>query len=131
MFEHGGEAVGAGGGEVFLEAYDIDKAEVGIDDVLWGLPVEGADEEGDDALGNDGIAVGGEEELAILMAAAEPDAALAAFDEVALGLVAFVDGGAFLAEFDEVAVFVEPFVEVGELVDDLLFDFGDCHWCFF
>ena len=112
---------------MFLEANDIDETDVCIDDVFGCLSVEGADKEGDDALGDDGVAVGGEEELAVLVAAAEPDAALAALDEVAFSLVALVDDGAVLAQLDEVAVFVEPFVEVGKLVDNLLFDFLDSH----
>ena len=127
LFDHGGEAVGACGREVLFESYLVDKGEVGVEDVLRCLAVEGADEERDDAFGDDGVAVGLEPEFAVVVLTAEPNAALAAFDEVVVGFVGGVDGGAFLAEIDDVGVFVEPFVEGGEFVDDGLFYFLNCH----
>ena len=131
LFDHGGEAIGTGGGEVFFEAYLVNEMEVGGEDVLWCLSVECADEEADDAFGDDGVAVGTEPKEAVAVLAAEPYAALAAFDEVAFGLVFLVDDGAFFAEVDDVGVFVEPFVERGEFVDDVLFDFLNGHFYFF
>ena len=132
LLDHGGKAVGTGGGEVLLEAYLVDELEVGSKDVLWRLSVKGANEEADNALGDNGVAVGTEPQEAVAMFAAQPYPALAAFDEVALGFVFFVNDGAFFAEVDDVGVFVEPFVESGEFVDDVLFDFLDGHViCFF
>ena len=60
LLDHAGEAVGAGGGEVLAEAYGVDEVELGVEYLLRGVPVEGADEQGDDAAGDDGVAVGAE-----------------------------------------------------------------------
>ena len=69
------------------------------------------------------VAVGLEPEAPVAVFAAEPHAALASFDKVAIGLVFFVDDGTFFAEVDEVGVFVEPLVVAGEFVDDGVFYF--------
>ena len=127
LFDHRCEAVRACGGEVLLEAYLVNELEVGSKDVLWRLTVEGAYQEADDAFGDDGIAVGTKPKEAVAVFAAEPYAALTAFDEVALGFVFLVNDGTFFPEVDDVGVFVEPFVEGGEFVDDVLFDFLDGH----
>ncbi len=52
LFHLGGhevEGVGAGGGEVLLEAGLIDEGHVGGEDIVGGLSIEDADEKGDHA----------------------------------------------------------------------------------
>ena len=87
LFEHGEEAVAAGGREVFAQAYLFDEVEVGIKNLLWRMVAEDADEQGDNALDNQGVALclkvdkaGGSE------VGGQPHTALATLDEVLLRL---------------------------------------------
>ena len=43
---------------MFLEADLVEEGRVGVEDFLRGVAVEGADQQGDDAAGNHGVAVG-------------------------------------------------------------------------
>ena len=115
---------------MLLETYGVYECQVGVEDFLWGMTIEGSDKKTDDATCYDCIAVSAEIKLSVAEFTTEPYSALTSADEVVLGFVAFIYLGAFFAEVNEVGVSVEPFVEVGELVDDLLFCFFYCHYYF-
>ena len=130
MFHLGGhevEGVGAGGGEVFLEAGLIDEGHVGGEDIVGGLSVEDADEEGDHAFGDEGVGVGEVAHFAVLAGGVEPDLGLAAFDEAVPGLEVPGHGGEVFAEADDVFVAFGPVLEEAEFLEELLLGFGDRH----
>ena len=112
---------------MLFKADNVDKVQVGIEYVFGCLAVECAYQQGNNPLGDDGVAVGGKKQTSVSVLAAEPNAALAALYEVALCFFFLVDDGAVLAKLNKVAVLVQPLVEVGELVDDLFFYFLYCH----
>ena len=62
LLHHSQETVGAGGRQVLTEADFIDEVEVGIEDFLWGVTAEYADEEGHDAFHNQRVALGTEQD---------------------------------------------------------------------
>jgi len=93
LFDHGQKAVGAGGREVLLKPYAIDEVEVGIQYGLGRLTAQHADEQGNNALGDDGIAVGSENNLTVNQFGFNPNLTLAPVDEVLRGFL-FLDRGA-------------------------------------
>ena len=124
---HEGEGIGAGGGEVLLEAAAFDEAHVGLEDGIRGLVIEDADEEGDHALCDEGIGIGVVADLAGLAGGVEPDLGLAALDEVGWGFEGIGQRRQAFAEADDVFVALGPILEQGELVEQLLLFFGDGH----
>ena len=76
---------------MLAQSYPVDEVEVGVEDLLGCVPADDADEQRDDALHDECVAVGGEEELAASLVALQPHAALAAVDEVLLGFVFLVE----------------------------------------
>ena len=128
LFEHGKEAVAAGGGEVIAKANTLDEIEVGIENFLWRMVAENADEEGDDALDDQGVALGAEMHEAFgCEVGNEPHAALATVDEVLFGLLALGKGLLLRTEVDEELVAIHPVVEIAELFDDFVLYFVDSH----
>ena len=76
---------------MLAQSYPVDEVEVGVEDLLGCVSADDADEQRDDALHDERVAVGGEEELAVALVALQPHAALATVDEVLLSLVFFVE----------------------------------------
>src|ERR1041385_6917685 len=81
LFEHGEQTIGAGWREMAAQADGVDEGDIGIDDLFWGMAGEHLYEQTDQSFCDDGIAVGGEEEFAVLKVYMEPDAGLAPFNE--------------------------------------------------
>ena len=71
--------------------------EIGIHNLGWGMTAQHTNQEGDDSLYDEGIAIGCKHELAILVVALQPYAALAAVDEVLLVLVFLVERSQLVA----------------------------------
>ncbi len=113
-------------GEVLLQPDRVDEVEVGCENLLRRAAVEYADEQRDDALGDDGIAVGRIVDLAPFEPCVDPNPRLTAVDEVAVGAVRRVDRRQCVAQFDQIVVFVEPVVEDRELADDFVLNL--IHW---
>ena len=85
---HGEQTIGPCGREMVAEAYLFDEVEVGIEYFAGCMVAEDMDEEGNDALHDESVAVGGEDEMAVLGGVAlYPHAALTAVDEVLFRLV--------------------------------------------
>ena len=80
LLDHGNEAVAAGGREMLLEAYLFYEVEVGIGDVFGCVAGENLDQEADDTLDDEGVALGLEHETAFGLIGMEPYAALTALD---------------------------------------------------
>ena len=57
LLDHSQEAVAAGGRQVFPQADLLDEVEVGIEDFLWGMVAEHADEQTDNAFHDEGVAL--------------------------------------------------------------------------
>lgn len=127
LLDHGNEAIAAGGREVLLEAYLLDEVEVGIDNLFGGVAGEDLHQKADDALDDEGIALGLEHEAAIYLIGLQPHTALTALDEVAVGLVLLGQRLLLTAEVDEELVLVHPVVEFAELLDNLVLYFVDGH----
>ena len=79
---HCHQTVGAGRREVVLQADAVYERKVGGYYVGRLLAVEHPYQQGDDALGDDGVAVGGEAQNSVLFSAVQPYSRLAALDEV-------------------------------------------------
>ena len=101
----------------------VDEIKVGIEDLLRRVIAQHLDEQGDDALHDQRIAVGGEHQPAIHHVALEPHAALTAVDEVLLGLIFIVEGFEVIAQVNQHLVLVHPVVEVAELSHHLVLQF--------
>ena len=114
---------------MLLEAYLFDEVEVGIGDVFGSAAGENPDQEADDALDDEGVALGLEHETVFGLIGVEPYAALTALDEVVVGLVLLGQGFLLTAEVDEELVLVHPVVEFAELLDNLVLYFVDGHDC--
>ena len=78
------------------------------------------DEQGDDALDDERVALRLEVHLPVDEVGLQPHTALAALDQVGIRLVGFVQGSLFIAQVDEQLVSVHPVVEVTELGDDFV-----------
>lgn len=132
LFHHGQQAVATGGREVLLQADAGDEVEVGGKNFVRRVPGEHLDEQGDDTLYNESVALGLEDDFAVLFVGLQPYAALAAFYQVLVGFVAFIESWLFVAQVDEQLVAVHPVVEVTEFGDDFVLHFVDCHiYCLF
>lgn len=97
LFHHGQQAVAAGGREVLLQADAGDEVEVGGKNFVRRVPGEHLDEQGDDTLYNESVALGLEDDFAVLFVGLQPYAALAAFYQVLVGFVAFIESWLFVA----------------------------------
>ena len=72
---------------MFFETDLVDVGEGGIGDFLWGAVGKHADQQVDDALGDDGVAVGAENQFPVRKLGVQPHLRLASRDEVLLILI--------------------------------------------
>ena len=103
-----------------LQSDGVDEVEVGVENLLRRGVAEHADEQGHDALHDEGVALGGEVEAPVAVVGMQPHAALAAVNQVLLGLVLLGQGLLVVAQVNEQLVAVHPVVEAGELVYDFV-----------
>ena len=129
LLYHSNETIAASGRKMFLEAYLLDEVEVGIGNLFGGVAREHLYQKAYDAFYDEGIALGLEDEAPILLVGLQPYAALAALDEVTVGLVLLGQGLLLTAEVDEKLVLVHPIVQFAELFDDLVLYFVNSHFC--
>jgi hypothetical protein len=122
---HEGEGIGAGGGEVLLEAGLVDKGHIGGEDVFGGLPIEDADKEGNHALGDEGVGIGNVAHAALVAGGIEPHLGLAAFDEFVGGLKLRGHRRQLFSESNDILVALGPILEEGESVEEFLLGVGD------
>ena len=89
LLDHGQETVGASRREVLLEPNLLDEIEFAVENLVGSVVAEDLDDEADETLDDDSITVAGEvDEVSLLVKVGlNPDAALAALDEVLRGLV--------------------------------------------
>src|SRR5690606_16977775 len=104
---------------MFLQTNLIYKCGVGIYDVLRFLVAERPDQNGDDALGNDGITISGKYQFVTVQFRMHPHLALATFYEVVVRFILFVYQGKGFAQFYHVLVPLHPVIEHGKLIDYL------------
>src|SRR5690606_10260562 len=102
---------------MFLQTDLIDKIRIGIQDVLWPLVTEGPDQNGYDALGDDGITVSGEQQSVPLELGMYPYPALTTLDQIVVRLVPLLDQGKGLAQFNHIFIALHPVFKHGKFVD--------------
>ena len=90
------------------------------------MTAQHTNQEGDDSLYDEGIAIGCKHELAILVVALQPYAALAAVDEVLLVLVFLVERSQLVAQVDEHLILIHPVGEILELLYHFILQFINC-----
>ena len=112
---------------MLAEPYAVDEEEVGIDDFAWRVPAEHAQEQGDEPLDDEGVALGREMKQSVAVVSDDPHPALASLDEVVIGLIARIERLHVIAQVDEQLVFVHPVGEVGKLGYHLILNFVDGH----
>ena len=127
LLHHSHESIATGGGEMLLESNLLDKVEVGIGNLFSGVPGEHLDQKAHDTLHDERIAFSLEDEAADHLNGLQPYAALAAFYEIAVGLILLGQWLLLTAEVDEELVLVHPVVQLAELFDDLILYFVDGH----
>ena len=76
---------------MLFQADFIDKIEVGIEYLLGRMVAQHTDEQGHDALHDEGVALGREMDTAVGIVGLQPYAALAAVNQVLLGLIFIVE----------------------------------------
>ena len=86
---------------MLLKPYLVNKGGIGLQDVFRLLVREHTDEYRNDALGQNGVAVGGKDHVAVLLLAVQPNLALAALNDVFFGLVLPVDQWKRIAQLGE------------------------------
>ena len=126
--DHGEQSVGTRRRKVFGQTDLRNKIEVGIANFLGGVAVDHAQQETNEAFDDKGVALSAESERAVgVLIANNPNAALAAVDEI--GLV-FLAGGqyvALFAEVDDELVAIHPIFDFRKFFDDLVLYFVDGH----
>lgn len=98
----------------------LDEVEVGVEDLLGRVAAEDADEQRDDALGDERVAIGGEDEAPVEVVALQPYAALATIDEVLLVLILLLQRFEVVAQVDKHLILIHPVGKLVELLDDLV-----------
>ena len=83
------------------------------------MTAQHADEQGNNALGDDGIAVGSENNLTVNRFASA-SLTLAPVDEVLRGFLFWIEGLQVIANVDKLLVAIHPVVEHAELVNYLI-----------
>ena len=105
---------------MLAQSYLVDEVEVGIEYILRRLVVEDTDKQANNAFHNECVALCLEVDMCAVIICLQPNAALTAFDEVALCLVFLVQGWQTVAHVNEQLVAVHPVVKVLKLFDNLL-----------
>ena len=90
------------------------------------MTAQHTDEEGDDTLYDERIAIGSEYELAIYIIALQPYAALTAVDKVLLVLVFLIERSQLVAQVNEHLIFVHPVGEILKLLYYFILQFINC-----
>ena len=129
LLEHGEQAVAAGGRQMVVQPDGVDKVEVGIEYLLRGAVAEHTHQHRDDALDDNGVAVGLEMHLAVGIIGLEPHAALAAVNEVVGSFVLLVEGRHGIAHVDDERITVEPVGKTVKLFYDFVLNIvNSIHW---
>src|SRR5690606_1629147 len=105
----------------------IYKGGIRIDDVLRPLVVEGPNQDGDDPLGDDGIAVRGKVQPVPIELSMYPYPALASLYQVVVRFVPLLYQGQGFSQFDHILIALHPVVEHGEFIYDIVLYFLYCH----
>ena len=126
LLDHRQKTVAAGWTQMVFQTNLLYEIEVGIHNLGWGMTAQYTDEEGDDALYDERIAVGCEYELAIYIIALQPYAALTAIDEFLLILVFLVESSQLVAQVNEHLILVHPVGEILELLYHFILQFINC-----
>src|SRR5690606_35870344 len=108
---------------MFLQSDFINKGGVRIDDVPGPLVVEGTDQDGDDSLGDDGIAVRGEPQPVPIELGMYPYPALASLYQIVVRPVPILYDGQGFSQFDHILIALHPVVEHGEFIYDIVLYF--------
>ena len=98
----------------------LNEIEVGVDDFLRRMAAYHPEQQGDDALDDERVAVSGEPKRAISVVALQPYTALATIYEILLVLVLLVLGLKVVSKVNKHLVFVHPVVQIGELINNLV-----------
>ena len=112
---------------MLLQTDLLDEVEVGIEYLLRRMIAQHADQQGHDALDDERVTLGGEADFAVGIVGLQPYPALAAVDQVLLGLVLVVERRLFVAQVYQQLLLVHPVVETGELIYDLVLNLVDGH----
>ena len=125
LLEHGEQAVAARGREVVVQPYGVNKVEVGIEYLLRGAVGEHTHQHRNDALHDDGIAIGLKVHLAVGIVGLEPHTALAAVNQVVGRLVLLVEGWHSIAHVYNERIAVEPIGKALKLLYDFVLNIVD------
>src|SRR5690606_26335963 len=119
--EHGPQAIAPGGAQVLeqIEAGEI-VLDVEGEHLLRPLAVVGGEHHPQQALDDEGIAVGVEPQPAVAAVAVDPHLALATPHQVGVVLDGGLHGGQLLAQVDDVLVALFPGIEEAQGVEDVL-----------
>ena len=113
---------------MFLQSYLFDEIELCGEHLVGFVSAQHFHEQCDDALHDEGVAVGVQLHQSVAVQfGVQPYAALAAVYEVVVGLLALVEGGEFAAEVYQQLVFVHPVVKVLEFFYHFVLQFVYCH----
>ena len=89
LLDHGQQTVRACGGEVLAQAYAVYEVEVGVEYFAGRVSAEHAQQQRHYAFHYQGVGVGAEDHLAVLLLSHDPYAALAALDQILGRFLAF------------------------------------------
>jgi len=104
------------------------KVQIGFGNILGFLTAQHTNHQSYQSFGDDGIAVGSENYIPLVIGfCMKLNATLAAFDEIFIGLVIVRYHIEVFARFDDVFVFVHPVIKKTKLLDDLLLFFFYTH----
>ena len=98
----------------------LDEVQLAIDDILGALVIQHAQQEADDPLDDEGIALPAEVDTLAIVAGGDPYTALAALDEVGRRLVRLGERCELAPEIDEQRIAIHPVIECCEVLDDLV-----------
>ena len=90
------------------------------------MTAQHSNQKGDDSLYDEGITIGCKYELAILVVALQPYAALTAVDKVLLVLVFLIERSQLVAQINEHLILVHPVGEILELLYYFILQFINC-----
>ena len=110
-----------------LQAGPVQLGHVRFQDFFRGKAGEQPDEDGNEALGDEGVAVRVELQHALVRLRVQPHAGLAALDEGVLRLVGFVQLWKLLAQADDVFVAFRPVLEQVQFIQQVLQAFFVVH----
>ena len=124
---HGVEGVRPGGRQVVFQAGFVQLGHVRLQDFFRRQAGKQPDEDGNEALGDEGIAVCVQFQYAIVRFRVQPYAGLASLDEGVLRFVGFIQPGQFFTQADDVFVAFRPVLEQIQFIQQVLQAFFVVH----